>query len=98
MPPLVRCESSRFCQVPTSPTELQSRAVGKSVDARTKMTSQALQVILSSSDPDCQPSRRVYVNMRRLVALAWLCLIAAPSHAQQRPLPDMQLFIQEVRK
>jgi hypothetical protein len=38
------------------------------------------------------------LNLRRLVALAWLCLIATPSYAQQQPLPDMQLFIREVRK
>jgi len=36
--------------------------------------------------------------MLRLVAVAFLCLIAMPSHARQRPLPDHQAFLQEVRK
>jgi hypothetical protein len=38
--------------------------------------------------------------MRRLIATAVLCLLAAPLPAQppQRPLPDQQTFLQEVRK
>ena len=36
--------------------------------------------------------------MHRVVAAALLCLVATSSQAQQRPLPDPQLFLQEVRK
>jgi hypothetical protein len=36
--------------------------------------------------------------MHRLVAAWLLCLVATSSQAQQRPLPDPQVFLQEVRK
>src|SRR5262245_18479267 len=36
--------------------------------------------------------------MGRLVAAVVLCLVAFPSTAQDRPLPDLQPFLQEVRK
>jgi hypothetical protein len=36
--------------------------------------------------------------MRRLVVAILLCLIAISGQAQQRPLPDQQFFLQEVRK
>src|SRR5256885_14620346 len=36
--------------------------------------------------------------MHRTVAMALLCLMTAPSQAQQRPLPDQLAFLQEVRK
>jgi hypothetical protein len=36
--------------------------------------------------------------MHRTVAMALLCLVATSSHAQQRPLPELQPFLQEVRK
>jgi hypothetical protein len=36
--------------------------------------------------------------MHRLVAVALLCLLAPTLQAVQRPLPDQQLFVQEVRK
>ncbi len=48
--------------------------------------------------PDRGPRWRVYSYMHRMVAVALLCLIATPSQAQQRPLPDQQAFLQEVRK
>jgi hypothetical protein len=36
--------------------------------------------------------------MQRIAAAVLLCLIATASPAQQRPLPDQQVFLQEVRK
>ena len=48
--------------------------------------------------PDRQARGHVYLDMYRLVAAACLCLVATSSHAQERPLPDPQTFLQEVRR
>jgi hypothetical protein len=40
----------------------------------------------------------VYMIMHRFAAVGLLCLLTTSFHAQERPLPDQQLFSQEVRK